>query len=253
MKTIAIVLSYNNPMMTDRLVKNIHSVIKKHMDVIVLDNGSDEDKISLYTTHKIENNCRMTLGFNRGIEIVSKEYSDYDNIWFFTNDCYFIDNGKCPLESSEFFIDKYPSIGILHPSENHDVNVIYDVHNDPSIDGVKIVVHYDIVCPIFTRRAIEAIGGNFNEKLYQGWGLDYESSFLVRKAGLQVGINHRTIIGHDTSSTYDKGLDRLHPNRKSYYHAATVEMYNVFNRTYGHDWYNKFSTLYNNDNGKILR
>jgi hypothetical protein len=252
MKTIGIILSYNNPTMTDRLVENINTVFKKNLRFIVLDNGSDVDKISSYTTHKIEKNCRMTRGFNHGIEIIEKEFPDYDNIWFFTNDCYFLASESCPLESSENFIQKYPQLGILHPSESKSVDVCYDVYHDPSIGGVKIVTEYDIVCPIFTRKAIEAIGGRFNDRLYQGWGIDHESSFLIRKNMMEVGINHEIVIDHDTSSTYDAGLDNLHSNRKSYYNSAMQEMYNVFNDMYGYNWHQKFTTLYASNKGKVL-
>jgi hypothetical protein len=253
MKTIFFILSYNNPSMTDRLVENLKLVVKRDFILVVLDNGSDSDKTSKYTTHSINENIRMTGGFNKGIEIIEKEYDDYNNIWFFTNDCFFIDNGVCPLESSEKFLQKYPELGILHPSESSEVKVIYDVHYDPSIKGVKLVVEYDIVCPIFTRKAIEAMGRKFNPRLYQGWGLDHESSFLIRQKGYSVGINHEIIVGHDTSSTYDKGLDELHPNRESYYSAAMIEMYNVFNEMYGNHWHQKFNNLYNENKGKILR
>jgi hypothetical protein len=256
MKTIGLVLSYNNPAMTDRLINSIKRVFHNRMELVVLDNGSDPDKVSDYTTHLITENCRMTGGFNRGIEIIQTEYPDYDNIWFFTNDCYFIlyDDKlvHCPLDIAESLLKKYPEIGILHPAEHSSVEVCYDVHHDVNIQGAKVVTEYDIVCPIFTRKAIEAMGGMFNPRLYQGWGLDHESSFLVRKAGMLVAINHLCIIGHDTSSTYDKGLDNLHPNRESYYSAAMQEMYRVFSETYGFQWPLLFAKTFTERKGEIL-
>jgi hypothetical protein len=252
MKTVAVILSYNNPPMTDRLVENIKSVITKEMTLIVLDNGSDEDKVSKYTTHRISENCRMTGGFNKGIEIVEYEHPDYDNIWLFTNDCYFIPTDSCPLETSEKLLLKNPDIGILHPAEDASVEVCYDVHHDPNIAGAKVVIDYDIVCPIFTKRAINAIGGKFNERLYQGWGLDHESSFIVRRNGMLVAINHLSKIGHNTSSTYDKGLDNLHPNRESYYSSAMQEMYQVFGELYGPQWPVFFKNFHTQRQGEIL-
>lgn len=252
MKTVLMILSYNNPSMTDRLVENISRIFSRKVPMIILDNGSDKDKVSKYTTHQIEENLRMTGGFNHGIRIVQKEFSDYDNIWLFTNDCYFIPTDQCPLESSETLLKKRPEIGILHPSIDKSVTVCYDVYHDPGIKGAKVVIDYDIVCPIFTRNAIDAIGGKFNEKLYQGWGLDYESSFLVRSRNLLVAINHLCIVGHDTSSTYDKGLDNLHQNRESYYSAAYQEMHQVFAEKYGWQWVNLFRQMYTQRIGEKL-
>ena len=253
MKTIGAILSYNNPEMTDRLVENIRSVFKKDFTFIVVDNGSDKDKISKYSTHFIDVNCRMTRGFNKCIEIIDKEYSGYDNIWFFTNDCFFLDNGNCPLESIETYIGRFSEIGIIHPSLKNSVEVCYDIKNDPSINGAKCVVEFDIVCPVFTRNAIKSIGGKFNHDLFQGWGIDHESSFLVRKAGMVVCIDHRTIVDHNTSSTYDKGLDNLHPDRHSYYSHAMREMHQVLYNRYGIQWHLKFINNFNTTNGKILQ
>lgn len=252
MKTIGAILSYNNPKMTDRLVENIRSMFKKDWTLIVMDNGSDEDKVSQYTTHRIKDNLRMVGGFNACIDFIEKEHSDYDNIWFFTNDCYFIPDGNCPLAIAEHYLEKYPEIGILHPSESHEIDVCFDVKHDNSIKGLKCVVEYDIVCPIFTKAAIKAVGGSFNKDLFQGWGLDYETSYLVRKAGMLVCINHQTVIGHNTSSTYDNGLDKLHPNRESYYRAAMTEMYKVLNEKYTMSWHSNFISTYNESHGKIL-
>lgn len=253
MKTIGAILSYNNPEMTNRLVENIKATFKQDFTFIVFDNGSDKDRVSEYTTHRIEENCRMTGGFNHCIKIIEEEQPDYDNIWFFTNDCYFNETEICPLESAEALLKKYPQIGILHPAESAEVEVCYDVHHDPSIRGAKVVLEYDIVCPIFTKPAIEAIGGQFNPRLYQGWGLDHESSYLIRRAGKIVAINHMSVVGHNTSSTYDKGLDNLHPNRESYYGAAMNEMYQVFIDLYGNHWNMFFKSFFTQQNGEILQ
>lgn len=253
MRIIGLILSYNNPEMTDRLVRNIKEVFKTNFEFIVLDNGSDKDKKSEFSTHFIEKNVRMTGGFNHGISIIEKEYPDYDGIWFFTNDCFFYDTGRCPLENVKYFLEKYPQIGILHPSESNEVEVCYDVKHDSTIDGAKIVVEYDIVCPVFTKQAIKAMGGRFNPAFYQGWGSDHESSYIVRKSGLLVVIDHQLKIGHNTSSTYDKGLDKLHPNRASYYNAAMSEMHTVLVSMYGPKWHQIFTSTFNEQKGEILR
>ena len=254
MITIGAILSYNNPVMTDRLVENIQKTFSKEFKFIVFDNGSNRDKVSKYTTHSISNNVRMTGGFNYCIDIIEKEYPEYDNIWFFTNDCYFMHSDLCPLVSSEALLEKYPQIGILHPAEDQSVTVCYDVYHDQSINGAKVVTEYDIVCPIFTKEAINSMkNSRFNKKLYQGWGLDHQSSFDVRKSGKLVAINHLCRIGHNTSSTYDKGLDNVHKNRESFYNAAMSEMYQVFNEQFGTQWYSLFKNSYTQQIGDILQ
>ena len=252
MKTIGLILSYNNPEMTDRLVENIKQTFASSFEYIVLDNGSESDKISQYTTDYLPINIRMTRGFNSGIDIINEKHPDYDNIWFFTNDCFFYQAQYCPLEISEQFLKKYPDIGILHPSESNEVQVCFDVHHDEKIQGAKIIEEYDFVCPIITRKALEIMGGKFDDKLYHGWGIDYESSYLVRKAGMVVAINHLLQIGHNTSSTYDKKRDNMYANRTEFYNSALNEMRDVLKHKYGIDWHNTFINTFNENHGVIL-
>jgi glycosyltransferase involved in cell wall biosynthesis len=239
MKTTIGILSFNNPNYTDRLVENINKLIKINYQLIVFDNGSDKDKISKYTTHRCDDNVRMTGGFNN----IIKSANEFDYIWFFTNDCYFVTEDVDPLENMlEKFI-KYNDIGILHPSLDQKVNVCYDIKNTKS-SGVKIVSEYDFVCPMFSKKALEYCGGNFNNNLICGWGIDYETSFLVRSNNLKVAINHDLIVMHNTSATYDQGLDCTYSDRNKFYDAAFKEMYSVLDQKYGVGWSYKFKSMY---------
>lgn len=252
MKTCAAILSYNAPEATDKLLRSIEKTFSKSIPVIVLDNGSSLDKMSKYTTHRLNKNIRMTKGFNVAISLLKKSFESYNNFWLFTNDCYFINTDICPLTSCEKYLEKYPNIGILHPSESASVNVCYDVKNDPNIKGVKLVAEYDFVCPIFTKECLELLNWEFSNDLYLGWGLDHESSFTARKNGLEVGINHEITIGHETSYTYDNNLDELYTNRNSFYYEAKLQMKEYFNKKYGVDWHSLFSKSYTENCGKIL-
>lgn len=245
MKIILGILSYNNPIYTDRLVENLKSLIKIECEYIVFDNGSDSDKISQYTTHRSENNSRMTGGFNSIIDVSF----DYDYLWLFTNDCYITTNDIDPLDNMLSKYLKYPDIGILHPSMDQRVNVCYDIKNT-NRKGVKIVTEYDFVCPMFSRKAISACGGRFNDNLVCGWGIDYESSFLVRASGMKLAINHDLVCMHNTSSTYDQGLDCTYKNRNEFYDSAYKEMYSVLDAKYGVGWNYKFKLLFNEKAGE---
>jgi|688.fasta_scaffold553176_2 GT2 family glycosyltransferase len=242
MKTVIGILNYNNEKLTNRLVENLHTIANKtNKNIIVFDNGSEPNQISKYTTHRIETNCRMTCGFNHIIDIINQEHNDYDYIWFFTNDCFF-NTTNDPIEDMVEKFNKIDNLGILHPALSHAVNVCYDVKKDKNKTGVKIVCDYDFVCPMFSKKAMNAIGNVFNKDLNLGWGLDYESSYLVRKQGLLVGINHNLEIMHNTSSTYDMGLDNMFSNRDLFYTSAGKEMYDVFNKKYGLNWHYKFTS-----------
>lgn len=246
MKTTIGILNYNNPAFTDRLVENLNAIIKHSHTMIVYDNGSDEDKISKYTTHRSDINSRMTGGLNQIIKIAN---GDYDYIWFFTNDCYFTTTDRDPLKNMLQKMEKYTDIGILHPSMHQNVNVCYDIKNN-NRKGVKIVSEYDFVCPLFTKKALDMCGGIFNTSLVCGWGLDYETSFLIRSNGMKIAINHDLVVMHNTSATYDQGLDSLYRNRNEFYDSACTEMYKVLNDKYGNGWNIKFKNNFNDKVGE---
>jgi len=248
MKTLIAILSYNNPELTDRLVENLKLRINIPYDLMVYDNGSSPDKISKYTTNRGQKNCRMTRGFNEIIKLAKESGQDYNYFWFFTNDCYFVSDTD-PLENMLQKMSKYPNIGILHPSMDQNVRVSYDIKNKKQ-SGVKIVVEYDFVCPMFSKRCLEAVGGAFNHNLFLGWGIDHETSYLSRKNEMQVGINHDLIVMHNTSSTYDNGFDCKFKDRKQYYSSAFREMYSVLNNQYGINWNELFKKTFTDHVGE---
>jgi GT2 family glycosyltransferase len=209
-----------------------------------MDNASDPDKRSKYTTWIVDPpiNVRMTRGFNAGLANIY-ELANFDAVWFFTSDCYFTTKSD-PIAVASRLLNENPDIGILHPSEHPDVKVCFDVKNSGKGSGIKIVSEYDFVCPLFTKQALETIGWYFNPELYHGWGIDYESSYLVRKAGMKVGIAHELIVNHETSKTYDLGLDHQYGERHSFYNAAHTEMNAVLSNKYGPNWHSLFVNSY---------
>jgi hypothetical protein len=56
MKTLVAILQYNTYELTDSLYENLKPYEKDIYDLIVVDNGSNSDKISKYTTHALEQN-----------------------------------------------------------------------------------------------------------------------------------------------------------------------------------------------------
>ncbi len=242
MKIVTLILHYNVPDVTDRLVENLRQLSRFPGPTLVVDNGSDPGKLSKYITHTQRPNNRMTGGFNFGLEMIRQEHPDSDAVWFFTSDCYFT-TGHCPYMDMQIQLERNPDIGILHPSEEPTVHCCWDVHNQaPS--GIKLGWMYDFVCPLITRQALDLWNWQFRPELTHGWGIDFESAYLVRQAGLKVGINHQLRINHETSTTYDRGMDDKYANRQRFYDAALVEMRRVLGQAYGPDWEYRFQHEY---------
>ncbi len=247
MQIVGAILSYNVPEVTDRLFLNLRAVSCSYWPIIVLDNGSDPGRVSQYTTDHIQQNCRMTGGFNRALQLVRERF-DADAVWLFTNDCFFT-RRVCPLANMTAWMQQYPEIGILHPALHPDVQVCYDIKHSGAESGLRVTNMFDFVCPLFTRKALDAINWQFDSRLYYGWGLDFESSYLVRRAGLRVAINYDLIVNHETSTTYDRSCDAECRTRRHFYSRARREMRTVFTDKYGSNWQSQFLHEHTEDCG----
>ena len=56
MKTLVVILQYNTHELTDSLYQTLKPYEEDIYDLVVIDNGSDKDKISKYATYALEVN-----------------------------------------------------------------------------------------------------------------------------------------------------------------------------------------------------
>ena len=85
MKTLVAILQYNTYELTDSLYENLKPYEKDIYDLIVVDNGSNSDKISKYTTHALEQN----VFYGGGVSVILDlflESPQYDSVIILNND-----------------------------------------------------------------------------------------------------------------------------------------------------------------------
>jgi GT2 family glycosyltransferase len=241
MRNVVGILSYNMPHLTDSLYNQLKALVKVPAEFVVLDNGSDKDKIAASTTHFAHPNSRLTGGMNR----ILKEAKGVDYVWLCTNDVRFVGGGD-PLATMIGKCERDPSIGCVHPGLIEPVPgyayqwmVAYPLGSTPASPrggctvGVPMV---DIICPLYTRAAMDANNWEFDPRFAYGWGIDYDSCLKLRRAGLTVAVDFDVLADHQTSVTYDSGRDREFKNRNEYYGKAMENMSAVMTDKYGTEW-----------------
>lgn len=244
MKIVIGILSFNMPHLTDGLVNQLSNLVKVPYKLVVLDNGSDSDKIAKSTTFRLDKNIQMTGGFNKILElakIYDKETEGgIDGVWLLTNDIAFQYN-RDPLRSMIRIIDLFPNIGIVHPSliepvKNYSYPWMCKIPYTPDRTGFttnhKMV---DIIAPLYSRKALEVIDWKFDPR-FISWGIDWDSCYIVRKAGMQIAVDFDILLTHQTSAVYDAGNDPIYKNRSEYYKGAIENMKKVFTEKYGLEW-----------------
>lgn len=237
MKAVVCILSYNMPHLTDALYEQLRRIVKVNADFVVLDNGSLLSKVASSTTHRIEENRRLTGGMNKLLELAS----DSDFVWLCTNDIKF-ETDLDPLASMIEKCNLNENIGCIHPSlikpvENYAYSWMLKTEKTQKgvTTGHSMV---DIICPLYTRKALDLNGWKFDSDFVYGWGIDYDSCFILRQGGLQVAVDFDLTVAHQTSITYDSGNDRDFKNRQQYYTEAHKNMISVMIKKYGPNWRN---------------
>ena len=232
------ILSYNMPHLTDALYAELRQLVKVESTFVILDNGSDADKIAKATTHRFDDNKRLTGGMNRILDIAKG--SDY--VWLCTNDITFTTSAD-PVASMLAKTGESQQIGVIHPAlqEEPVKGYAYQYMINNGKQGVYAgYPMVDIICPMYTKKAMEANEWQFDSRFEYGWGIDYDSCWKARQAGLRIAVDHDTRITHQTSITYDSGKDREFKNRNEYYDKAFKNMNAVMESKYGTNWRNIF-------------
>jgi glycosyltransferase involved in cell wall biosynthesis len=231
MKVSVCILNYNMPQMTDELVEHLREKIKIDYDLIVVDNGSDMAANPKSTTHRFEDNRRVTGGLNRCLYNAKGS----DAVWLLTNDSW-IDNDVDPLQTMLSKIKE--DTGVVHPSlipptPEYYYKWMLTTNKTKQVVECPMV---DMICPLYTKKALDTFGWKFDERFEQGWGIDYDSCYTVRQNGLKVLVDFDVVSTHKTSTTYKSGKDPLFKNKEQYYKAAYSDMTKGLTEKYGRDW-----------------
>lgn len=220
------------PHLTEALYTQLKSLVKVPVEYVVLDNGSDSDKFASCTTHFKSPNTRLTGGMNH----ILKEAKDSDYVWLCTNDIAF-NTTVDPVQSMIDCINNNPQIGCIHPSLIEPVpNYAFPWMINKNVGCTTGHSMVDIICPFFTKKAMDANAWEFDPQFAYGWGIDYDMCYKIRKAGMQIAVDHSLIATHQTSVTYDSGRDKEFKNRNEYYNKAFENMSFVMAGKYGPNW-----------------
>jgi hypothetical protein len=116
-KVAILLLNFNLPEMTDKLVEQINRNINFPHQLFLLDNGSETAKRSKYATHILEKN----IGMNGGIEYLWKLVKDdnqFDAYWFLCNDIILDEGRDYLLEMTELYkqLSQKFAVGSIAPS-----------------------------------------------------------------------------------------------------------------------------------------
>lgn len=207
MKTLVAILQYNTPELTDSLFETLKLFEEDVYDLIVVDNGSDKDKISKYTKYSLEENTYYGGGLNAILGLFL-ESPQYDSVMVLNNDiiCHGFNYVKTLKE--EMLAN---SLDIISPCvlEPHTGNQAYWKPMRPWHTGkTRIVPWVDYQAPLLSRRFVEK-AYPFDSQLNYGWGQDHLSGIICQDNGWLIGVCDKVPTIHLISQTLRLNPDKL--------------------------------------------
>jgi GT2 family glycosyltransferase len=231
-KIAALIVSHNNPKLTDSLVESIKAQTKAaHVDIYVIETGSDKDKCSKYTTIWVDEGIRMTRGWNT-IKDFADRLDDYFAYHLFVNDAKLL-KGEDMISSLAFDMQKNKDMGYIHPYQT--VEQLACKLLNKQGDDIRKVSFAEIVCPMIRKEMWDKIGNDFlDRRFFYGWGLDYDHPKLVHDSGYRMYISDKVGLEHVAYTSYRDGADKL--TQEGFKHLAHSDMILGLTAKYGKNW-----------------
>jgi GT2 family glycosyltransferase len=238
-KTAIIVVSHNGKDITDPLCKNIVDNVKTPYDLFVIETGSQIAKMSSYATFWVKDGIRMTRGFNWGIRYAlwkeTVEDVHYDSFWLLVNDAKLF---QCDtLTTMVEFMRGHPDCGQIHPFID---NTPCPPLKKQTAHEVRKVSFVEIICPLLSRAALDAIPGLLDDDFFYGWGLDYEIPYLLHKNGFRTYLSDDVGVIHNAGTTVTSGNDAQINSIEKQFAVSRNNMTTVLKKKYGPEWARTF-------------
>ena len=201
-------LNYNQPELTDNLVKQLkRDITFNQHELMIVDNGSTQP-LATTTTHQLPEN----LFFGGGLNVILDYFlnSNHDHFVLFNNDLIF--HGPRLIENmlkeiNENGIDLYsPSITNSGYGQCH-----WRQMWNWGTGTVRKVEFIDFMCPVFNRKIAEIIK-HFPDELFLGWGPDFYAGILAEENNLKMGVSDNITLTHLVGQTFKSKASKIKEN-----------------------------------------
>jgi hypothetical protein len=198
-KTLAIILNHNLPEFTDPLYEELNAHKTEDYDLEVMDNGSQPEYVSQYTSIRFDKNLFWGGALNKAFELVLQN-TQYDSLLYLNNDIEV--NGRVFVKSlrHELFKNKF---AIVSPCIAGKAAPWAQMQNWGTT-GMRVVKWVDNQAPLFHRKLIQAIG-RFDEALNYGWGQELICHDVCRDRNWKIGVCDHISIVHFKKQTFRQG------------------------------------------------
>jgi GT2 family glycosyltransferase len=221
-KSLVAILHYNSTQYTDTLYEFLKPYEKNDYDLVVIDNGSDSNRTSKYTTFKIETNVYYGGGLDVTMEYFL-ENSQYDSMLLLNSDIIvhgynFISALRNELFSEEDLIGV--SACVLQPEKNQ---CYWKQNHNWNSKTIRYVPWVDYQCVLLKRKFVEKVK-SFGSKF--GWAQDILTGIACKQNNWKIGVCDWIPVIHFGNGSIKDNSDK--PIISQYNSLAEQEMIQIF-------------------------
>jgi len=224
MKTLAVIYNHNMPEITDSLWESLKPYERDDYDLIIIDNGSSDDRKSKYTTYETGQNTYFGGALNIAMQFFI-ESGNYDSLLSLNNDLILQGPNFIKTLRDEMFNNDYKIVSPCVLQVNNQCKWKY--MHCWNTDGTRDVKWVDFQAPLLHKDFIEHVQ-QFPSELIYGWGQDVLSGIICEQQGWKVGVVDRCPLIHHSAQTYKAGASDI--DLTTYCQNAEENMFRFFEK-----------------------
>lgn len=219
-------LNHNLPELTDNLIDQVKRDFDPSWEIMVVDNGSKEEKAKS-TTHTLEENAFFGGGFNLILDYFLNE-TNHEFLAVLNNDLIFHGHGfiKRAIDAmTKYGLQVYSPAVINASIEQCKWKQMWNW----GTGDVRAVKWIDFQCP-FLHREICKIIKEYPQQLIYGWGLDFYTGIIASQNEMRIGVDDFYTLCHLNSQTFKQNKINIGINEFCRNAQSNMEVY--FDRHY---------------------
>ncbi len=237
MKTLAVIYNHNMPEITDSLWQSLKPYERDDYDLIIIDNGSLDNRKSKYTTYETGQNTYFGGALNIALQLFL-ESDNYDSLLSLNNDLILQGPNFVKTLRDEMFKGDYKIVSPCVLQVNNQCKWKY--MHCWNTDRTRDVKWVDFQAPLLHKDFIEHIQ-QFPSELIYGWGQDVLSGIICEQQRWKVGVVDKCPLIHHSAQTYKSGASDI--DLTTYCRIAEKNMFDYFEKQNLIRIFNDYRTL----------
>ena len=244
-KVAIVIVNYNMPERTDALAEYISHNVRWPHDLIVVDNGSDQQP-SRFTSITLGQNVQTTNGWLAGLQYANAlaimHNENYLAYWMMITSAAFVGGGDVLRPMASWLVENPDAVGI-HPaltpqSTTSWKHLITRSNVLPMPPEPRKTWMIDNIAALWRASWFDYVG-NFDQELVYGWGVDLETCWKARSSGFTLWVDERVRMEKITDIGYT--MRRMGMSADERQRLASQNMTDVLRRRYGPEWWEKMT------------